>query len=180
MRLILLAGNSVNNRAWIEGVEAELRDLFDSTYIHIYNHWINGGAMIDLETELKGVFEEVRKANDVDGEDEYIIFGKSAGVILTLKGVYEGMLTPRRCMFLGTPVEWARDQGFEVNKWIEDFSVKSYFLQNRNDPAMNALNLKEYLATNGVKNYDLVVFDGEDHHYPNIKEIKELMTKLIS
>ena len=88
MRLILLAGNSIHNKQWIEEVEAELRDLFESTYIHIYEHWKNGGSLINIDLELKEIVKEIRRANDVDGEDDYIVFGKSAGAILTIKGVY--------------------------------------------------------------------------------------------
>ncbi len=61
MELILLAGNSLHNKAWIETVEREMRPLFSSTLIHEYEHWKTGRGMIDLDLELDLLAKELKK-----------------------------------------------------------------------------------------------------------------------
>src|SRR3989344_7218474 len=87
--MILFAGNSISNREWIEKVNTSIKEIFDKTVVHYYHHWQTGKEMINFAREL----EELRKYN----LKEYTILAKSAGIILTLKGIKENILNPKRC-----------------------------------------------------------------------------------
>lgn len=95
MHLILLPGNSSKNKTWIQEVESDLGELFNSTYIHYYMHWEigDGNSLMNFDMELE------RLAGVVKENPDYVIFAKSAGVILALRGICEGILSPKRCFF---------------------------------------------------------------------------------
>ena len=173
MKLILLSGNSVNTREWIEFVERELKDLFDLTYIQYYKHWETGNENIDFDYELN------KLSNSLKDKKDYVIFGKSAGVALALKGISEGKLSPKKCMLTGIPVFWCDSINAPIRKWIKNYKTPSYFIQKTKDPAINARDLKSLLEKNKVKNSKFIEIPGEDHHYEDLEELKRLMKELI-
>jgi len=163
MNLILLSGNSLRNREWIGRVEKTLEPLFEDTYVQQYEHWKTGDEIIDLDYELGGLEERARDFG------EYMIFAKSVGIALTLRGVYEGKTYPVKCVFTGTPVEWSREHNFDIDKWMENYSVPSIFIQNENDPAYSFENLKKFLKEKNVQNYKLLKTDGNTHDYEDLE-----------
>ena len=98
MNLILLAGNSVSNKKWIEEVAEAMKPNFKKIIVHYYKHWETGDELIDMNGELS------RLMNTVSGLDSWSIFAKSAGTLLTLKGVKEGKIQPVKCVFAGTAI----------------------------------------------------------------------------
>ncbi len=173
MDLILLSGNSVRTKEWIESVEEELRGLFDSTYIHYYNHWQTGEKNIDLDFELG------RLSKYLNNKKNYVIFAKSAGVVLAIRAISEGKISPKKCMFVGIPLSWCIEQGISFTSWIKNYKIPTYFVQKTEDPYLNSDKLNKILEENDVKNFKLIEIPGEDHHYENLKELKELMKELI-
>lgn len=173
MNLILLPGNSFKNKAWIEEVHASIKDLFNKTYIHSYDHWKTGDGLIDLNKEMSLLKKSLPP-------EPYVIFGKSAGVILTLKGFSEGILHPAKCMFLGTPIHWAEQHNFELKKLIYKFSIPSLFIQNKNDPLASSQEVKDFIKEREIKHSKLITLLGDMHEYPNIKEIHDLMKEFLS
>lgn len=169
MNLILLPGNVASNRHWIEEVEQSLRPNFSSANIQFYRHWQTGDDLIDLDHELKELFDKTSKLSD------YLIFAKSAGVVLSVKGICEGKIKPERCIFVGTPILWAIEKGFDFDRWITSFSVPTLFIQRENDPAMPADKLKDYLNGKGVTNYKFVKIPGASHDYPDIEQLNEFV-----
>ena len=117
MNLILLAGNSIDNREWIEEVESVLKPLFYSTQIQYYDHWQSGEELIDLDKEIKKLTETTKS------KKQYIIFAKSAGGLITLKAIYQRKISPSRCIFVGIPINWAKKYGFDIAKWFKDFNI---------------------------------------------------------
>lgn len=165
----MLPGNTVGNKSWIEEVEQSLKPNFSSTNIQFYRHWQTGGDLIGLDHELKELVDKTSKLSD------YLIFAKSAGVVLAIRGICEGKIRPRCCVFVGTPVLWANEKGFDFDKWITNFRVPALFIQQENDPAMPADGLKDYLNNKGVTNYKFIKIPGASHDYPNIEQLKEFV-----
>src|SRR3989344_705008 len=168
MKLFLLPGNSASNESWIERVKSELNDVFEDLQIQYYAHWKrNDVKVVDLDAELENLLAETSRV------PAYCIFAKSAGALLALRGIYEAKVKPAKCIFVGLPVLWARQNGFDIDRWIKNYSIQSLFIQQSGDPAFSFSQLKDYLANNNVRNYKLVQVMGKDHDYQNINELKK-------
>ena len=157
MNLILLGGNNWRNKGWIEEVEKALKPDFDQTWVQYYDHWQVGPALIDMEVEMEKL---VKKAA---GFGEYIIFGKSAG----------------KCVFVGTAVSWGEKQGFEAEKWLEGYAVRTLFIQRAEDQVMTAGELREALNRKGVTNYKFTELPGRSHHYEDIFGLRLMVREFV-
>ncbi len=173
MKLVLLAGNSIHNKAWIKQVEREMRPLFSSTLIHEYEHWKNGSGMIDLDLELKVLSHELRK------EKKYVLFARAIGAILCLKGIKERKIYPAKCMFCEIPAIESNDNNAILEKYLEAYALQTVFIQNKHDPSLSAHDLKELLKAQEVKKKKVITFEGEDNNYPDIIKLKKIMKKLL-
>lgn len=174
MDLIILGGNnrSPENRAWVSSLADILKPEFTSVYPHSYHHWQTKGKVIDLDFEI----EALKKI--VQGKQEYVVIGKSAGVTLALKGIYIGALSPAKCVLIGTPVRWSQRHKFDIDTWLRDFSVSSLFIQESYDPAMLAKNLKEYIKEMGVVNCKFLEVPGNDHDYEE-EQLKNIIATFV-
>ena len=166
MDLVLLSGTSLKNKEWIEKVEYAVRENFDETRIQYYKHWETGGDDIDFEYEFS------KLADTVDGFDKYCIFAKSAGTILTLRGVHEKIINPKRCVFCGTALPFGKRIGQDVDDWLADYTVPTFFIQKSQDPAMGFNDLERYIERSGAKNFEFKEVDGDNHHYGDLKLLK--------
>ena len=175
MDLIILGGNnrSPENRAWVSDLADVLRPEFTSIHPHSYHHWQTKKQVIDLDYEI----ETLKKI--VKGKLEYIVIGKSAGVTLALKSMHAGVLSPAKCIFIGTPVRWSQRHKFDIATWLRDFSVSSLFIQESYDPAMLSNNLKKYIKEVGVVNYKFCEIPGNDHDYKDQKQLKDIITNFV-
>lgn len=171
MNLILVPGNHKFNKQWIESVKDCFNDIFDVIKIQYYKHWETGQNMIDLEHELQVLVNTTKQL------DNYIIFAKSAGIIFALKGIYEKNIRPDKCIFLGTPIQWAKHYNFNIDLWLENYSVPSLFIQKTNDPAMLFKNLERYLEQRKVKNHEIIEIPGNTHDYEDLEKIKILVKR---
>lgn len=169
MDLVLLAGNSAENKEWIEEVRDALKPLFDTCVIQYYKHWKAGEPLIDLDYELDVL------VNLVKGFDEHSIFAKSAGVVLTVKGVHERKIKPSKCIFVGTPIPWARALGENVDAWFKNFFIPALFIQQTHDPAFHYKDLEEYVEEMKMSNAKLVELSGDNHHYEDVPKIKKFV-----
>lgn len=176
MDLIILGGNnrSPENRAWVSDLANILKPYFTSIYPHSYHHWQTKDKVIDLNYEIKAI------NNIIKEKQEYIILGKSAGVILTLKGIYSGVLSPNKCIFIGIPVRWSQKHNFNVGTWLRDFSVPTLFIQESYDPVMLTKDLRKYLKEISVTNYELSEIPGNDHDYENQLQLKDIIVPFVS
>lgn len=173
MNLILLGGNSPINKQWLHDLATALKTHFPSPYIHHYRHWETGEALIDLDYELEVLTKNLPA-------EPYIILAKSAGVLLTLKGVAEKLLNPQKCIFLGTPILWAKDNHFVVESWLGNHSLPTLFIQQAHDPAMSFNDLKQYLEQENTKNYQLFELSGDDHIYDNFDQLRDPIITFIN
>jgi len=169
MKLVLLPGNDARNQTWIREVRDSISDKFDGSYLQGYGHWGSGKTVIDLNTELQKLYASEAILSP------YTIFAKSAGVLLSLKGMYDKMLMPQRCIFVGTPVHFAKQNRFPLESWITAYQVPTLFIQKSRDPAATFGFLKGYLEKRGVKNHTMVEMPGDDHDYKEIDELNRII-----
>jgi hypothetical protein len=174
MDLVLLSGNSISHKKWIEEVADTLKPLFDKIYLQYYKHWETGDEVILMDHEI-GVLK-----NALKDLDSYLVFGKSAGTLLTMRAVYEGFLQPVKCVLVGVPVPWGEMHNFAVDAWSEEFSVPTLFIQKTQDPAMPFDDLSLYLQKQQVRNYRMVELEGDSHYYGELELLKDFIAEFIS
>lgn len=169
MKLLLLSGNSISNKKWIEEVGQILNPLFDEIKIHYYKHWETGEEIIDLDSELSTLTAEINEWKD------YMIFAKSAGCLLTLKGIYEKKIHPLKCVFVGAAIDWGKERQFLVGDWLKNYNTTTFFIQKTNDPVISFKNLKKILEDLDVKNYSLKEIPGNDHNYLDLEFLRQVI-----
>jgi predicted alpha/beta hydrolase family esterase len=167
MKIILLGGNSKGNIEWLKQLESELGKYYNDIFSHYYNHWKTNESPIDLDQELENLQKELKNI------ENYVIIAKSAGTLLTLKGIYEHKLNPTLCVFIGTPILWAQENNFDVNSWLKDYSLLTLFIHQANDPAISSNEFEALLKELNCKNYNLYVIPGDDHEYSDFQIIVE-------
>jgi predicted alpha/beta hydrolase family esterase len=175
MKLILLAGNSIENKAWIRNIEGGMSHLFDSTHVLEYGHWNDGSKMIDFDKESKRLSEVIN-----DDEDKFVIFAKSAGCLVALKAIYENKIDPSRCMFVGFPLGMAEESGLKIKDWLESYNEPIVFIQKENDPKGSVEKLEDYLNKTQTNDYEVIQMDGDDHRYEEIEDLVALMEVFVA
>ena len=173
MDLILFSGNSLAHKQWILDVEESLAPMFDKTYAQMYKHWEDRSPVIYLDEELEKVLDIIKEYED------YAIFGKSAGALLALKGIREGIFKPQKCIFVGLPVDWGRVYGFKVDDWSYNYSVPTLFIQKSFDPVMFYEDLVKYIKEQNITNSEVLEISGNDHYYGDLNLLKEETEKFI-
>lgn len=167
MKIVLLGGNSIKNKEWLIDMETAIQHFSNDTIRHNYSHWENSNFSINLDTELDCLRVMLQDFN------EYTILAKSAGALLALKGIYEGKIYPSACVFLGTAVLWGKENGYEIEKWLKDYSTPTLFVQNSDDPAISPQDLLTLLQKSSVINHKLIVSSGRGHEYLEYQQIAE-------
>lgn len=173
MNLILLGGNSIENKHWLHDFSAVLHSRFASIYTHDYRHWERGEQFINLDYELDALSKVIPL------EQPYTIVAKSAGVLLTVKGITAKVLQPKTCVFMGTPIKWGKAQRFDVDAWFQNYVLPTLFIQQSHDPAMSFSELKQYLLQKEAKNYLLSDIPGDDHVYGDLDSLGNTITNFI-
>ncbi len=171
MDALILGGNSPHNREWVGQVKATLAPLFQTVATHDYAHWASAGSSIDFDHELRAVQREIR------GLGDYVIFAKSAGVLLSLKGMSENIIRPEKVVFLGTPLNFVRQHALEhdFESWLKKVTEPMLLIQNAHDPVASAGELDRYIKT--VVSPSLITFSelpGETHDYADFPKLYEL------
>lgn len=178
MNLLILSGNAKINKEWSEEVGMKLKDMFDEIEMPSYLHWEDEDGDIDLDAELD-------RLDDAIGHwDEYVVFAKSAGSLLTLKAISEGIIAPNKCVFIGFPFKWAKKKGYEINKWIEDCNVPVLFIQKEKDWVGGFDEMLAFLSEFAKNDFEFYKYkvNGEpddDHHYADTEYLKVLFKKFI-
>jgi len=171
MHLLILPGNSPNNKSWADAINKNLRDLFSSTRVATYKHWDTGKPTITIPDEL----------DRLSGIDDagLVIFAKSAGVALALKAINTGLLSPEKCIFVGTPLNWARKENIAIDKLLEGYETPTLYIQATQDPAAPFAELAMLLKSIGVANATLKEFAANDHEYADIPAIRSLVEDFV-
>ena len=167
MKLIILPGNSKSNREWNQKASEVLKSYFPERYIQDYSHWDSDTDILDFEVEAK-------KLSDNIGTEECMIFAKSAGSLLAAYCISKNLIKPKKSVFLGLPVLWAKEHGFEIDKWFQGYEVPTVILQNANDPIASFDVMKSFIDTLDIKqSIDLIKLDGDDHKYDDFQLIEK-------
>ncbi len=165
MDLIILPGNSVSNRAWAEAVANQVKGMFETIRVVYYKHWEMGEKTIDFDIEDKELIKVTQ------GLSEYVIFAKSAGTILSLRGINEGILKPVKNVFCGFPLKFGRSLNQNVDEWLPKLRIPTVVIQNTEDPVMTYKEMSEYMESVNQK-IRAVETGGNTHDYENYEVIK--------
>jgi hypothetical protein len=171
-KIALLAGNSSKNKSWIESVEEAIRDDFQEIYIQYYRHWQKEEGLIDLEKEAEVLVE------NVGGWEDFVIFAKSAGVVLALQNNIAEKIEPSSCFFVGFPYYFAQRLGIKSRDLLAKLDTETLIIQKSRDPAINADELGEIIEQ--VKNPHVTFEEipGDKHHYGDLEMIRENILQL--
>ena len=165
MNILYLAGNSLNNKTWIEKIKSEF-NFFSTGEILNYTHWTNGGKFIDFETE------ENKLSKLVQNQKDYFIFAKSVGSILTLKSIFDKKINPKKIILCGHPYLLAKELNFSIDDYLKSLTIPTVFIQNEIDPLYSFAKLEQTLKENQPSDYKLVKNPNNDTHdyqnYPNL------------
>lgn len=172
MNLLLLGGNSIKNRGWIQQIGEDLRPYFEEVLVHQYKHWSSGTEFIDFEAEQIAL-------DSVDKTKEWCVFAKSAGTLLTMMAVKNKKFAPLKSVFVGTAINWGRERGVDVEKLIEAYSIPTFFIQKTSDPACSFLDLKALLENQEFKSVELYEVEGNDHSYDDLKLLENITRRFL-
>lgn len=174
--LIILPGNSDNNVRLVTSLANLFRGEFDEIVGVHYQHW-NTGRNIDLEAECDLLAEKLKGRND------YLVIGKSAGTLVSLKSINDKKISPSKCVYFGVPLKWQPAQHLPLEEYFQDYSTPTLFVQNRNDRLLLFKELSELLAEKKCQNFELkeTFWEGHNGHQYEIhtlrKEVLEFLKK---
>lgn len=169
MNIVLLGGNNVANKEWIESIEKLVKPDFDLTLVQYYKHWETGKKMMDFEYEYKALLDITKELSD------YVIFAKSLGAILAIKAMVNGAINPKKCIFVGVAIGMGLQMGLISESDLSKIKIPVLFIQKTNDPAIFAKDLKSMLEEQKVKNYTLKEIPGDNHDYEDIEMLNNLI-----
>lgn len=173
MKLILLPGNVPTNKQWAHNAAQAFSDTATDILEQNYTHWETGAKIIDFDAEL------VKLSEALQGENEYIIFGKSAGAVLAIYGVSAGALKPERCVFAGLPIKWAEKNKFPLREWLTKFNIPTVLVEQSEDPVGPYAEVQAYLAELEINSIQTIEIPGNDHDYNDLDAIKALVQEFL-
>lgn len=175
MDLLLLSGNSKRGKEWLEQVDRYLEPQFDKTYRHDYAHWEKDEPEIDLDLELERLTELAKTISQ-----QYIVFAKSAGTILTSKAVAMGVLRPKACLFVGLPMAMVHNQNLPAGDWLETADFPISVLQHTSDPLGSFRDVKQYVESLNHDNITVHEIVGDTHDYLEFQTFSDFINNLIN
>ncbi|HAP37427.1 hypothetical protein A2574_01805 [Candidatus Shapirobacteria bacterium RIFOXYD1_FULL_38_32] len=165
MHIIYLAGNSLNNKIWIEEVKAEF-DKFSDGQILYYDHWQTGDKWINLQKESEKLTELLKDKRD------YFVFAKSIGSVLALKSIYEKIISPKKIIICGHPYNLAKEMNFPINDYLKSLTIPAMFIQNEFDFLFSFADLVKVLKENNPADYHLIKNTGNNtHDYDDFEQL---------
>ena len=173
MNLILLGGNGIDNKTWIEKVEASLKPLFESTKTIYYDHWQSGEWMINLDKE-KEKLSEIAK-----DDGAYVIFAKSVGSLVAVKAIAEKLISPQKCIFVGVPLKWARKNNFDIDSWYQNFPTPTMVIQHSNDPFATSKESLDFFSEKSAQHIKFEELPGDTHDYNEFETIQKLVSGFV-
>lgn len=170
MKLILLSGQSISNKEWIESVSNKLQSKYPNTHIQQYSHWNTKEKYADIEKETKELINNIKNT-----KEEYCIFAKSIGTIIALNTLKEIKHKPKFCIFLGIPLNLSKELGYDIKKLSFNTSFPIKIFQKENDSFGKYEDLK-YLERENVKifKYENTKEENNNHNYSNLEYILEI------
>ena len=112
--------------------------------------------------------------------NDLVTFAKSAGGWVTGKASYTGLISPKKCIFVGTALYGAQHLGYPLVDWYKAITCPKLFIQKSSDPACSAKDLKKFLETSEIQKYELVEIPGDTHHYEDLEKQKSLVQSFMN
>jgi predicted alpha/beta-hydrolase family hydrolase len=167
--IIILGGNSPKNAAWTvrlaEGFGQQV-----NVYTHQYRHWRQKDADINFKAELSRLAAYLRKH-----EGDYSIIAKSAGALLALQGIANGILTPLSIVCIGLPLEYAAHRKIPLQQLVAGNTRPTLYIQANHDPAGDGAAVSDLTSDYGT----FTSVEGDNHDYINTKKIVSLSIDFI-
>ena len=175
--LLILPGNSVENRTWGEVMFAHYGPQFGSARMASYEHWEDGGPIIDFDVELVKL-RELQTA-PLFNADDLVVMAKSAGSLLAFVAAAEGVVTPTKAIFFGIPFDMAA-QGIFHADWsaVENFKVPTLIFHNEADPTTQH-NFTEATVRQYLPQAEFVTTSGTDHWYGDTDTYNPYINKFL-
>ena len=128
-----------------------------------YEFWDQADSGLDDIRELE-------RASEFDPE---LIVAKSLGTILASRGIHQGELSPKHCVFIGIPVGSLNEAARTVFDGWGDTGIDSLFIQQSHDRTGGFRQLCDLLPS--APNCTTVEVAGEDHMYTDVMEIGKIV-----
>ncbi|MFZ1483809.1 MAG: hypothetical protein WAS36_02260 [Candidatus Saccharimonadales bacterium] len=167
MNALLLPGNSSRHGEWVEILKSAVAANFQYTKTQHYLHWQTGGDKADIDYEISVAQTEVEQL------EPYIIIAKSIGTAISVKGVADGKLKPKKLILLGVPINGGVSKNV-FSDWLQQINVTVAFVQNTNDPYGSFSSVKEAFEGKG-HNITFIELPGETHDYLDFEAIVKLI-----
>jgi hypothetical protein len=172
-KIVLLPGNSVKNEEWIDKVNTAVEVDFAKTYVQHYKHWETGAGMIDFE-------EEAGRLQEAVGDwENFVVFGKSAGVILAMESAEKGLFNPKGFVFAGFPYKFAQRLKKDPAALLKQCNLPTHIIQQSKDPAMYYQELKEKIDEIGNEKVSIERIPGQSHHYGDIAMLRKKINAFV-
>lgn len=173
MKLFLLPGSDIANKDWIERVQPILAQHVDETQIQYYQHWKEESSRINVNREV-GTFLDRLNAH----QGSYGVFAKSAGILVALEALAEAEEAPDFAIFAGFPLGLADQLELDLNELLDSIDFPVLFIQNANDPAGSAENLRR--ITTRLEDTDFLLLPGNTHDYPVVGNTANAIEEFIA
>ena len=174
MNLLLLPGNSPRHKQWLEQVDQQLRPLFERTLRHDYRHWQTGQPEIDLAYEASQLVDA-----SIDLEP-FVVFAKSAGTVLCLQAIEQGILNPDACVFTGIPLPIVNTYDLPLTEWLTGANIPITIIQNSHDPYGSYQELRAIVASTKNQHITIQEATGDTHDYLDFDMLYGATQKILS
>lgn len=173
MNLVMLSGNSLRNRDWIQVAERKLTVPFQKTYVQQYAHWINGDEWIDLP------HEQLVLGAAVESLSPYGIFAKSIGTVLSVQSIAAGLVQPKFLLLMGIPLDYIQEHYQDFATDLTAYGGPVIILQNNHDPVGDGTAVREYLG-DLPDTMSFVTTIGETHDYEDYDFLQAKLELLVT
>lgn len=171
MNYVLLSGNSIHNKLWVQELKQSIAAGSDNVYIHNYKHWDINEDFIDFDYELNSLI------NNIKDFPPFIVLAKSVGVVLALNLLKLNVNKPVACLFMGLPITLTNELGVTLNESFNDIDIPVIIAQNDKDPFGSFSDVSRLIKHTNNINIETYKFRGNTHSYINFDEINKLVLK---
>lgn len=174
MRIILLSGQNISNKEWIENVEKKFQEKFFNTQISYYTHWEKEEKEADIELETKKFLDIVNSS-----DEEYILFAKSIGSIIFLNSLKDLEKKPKGVLIVGMAYNLGKKLNYDFTDLEKYTSYPVNVYQKEFDPAGFYDKVRNVSGGNvTVNKYECVGEENDNHRYENYDYLLELLCGL--
>lgn len=164
MKIHVLPGIKQKTEAWAYKLLKELVTGDSTATVQRYLHWDSGeDSCLKSGDELERL-----KGCDMD-----LLIGKSLGVMLGLQACNKGIVSPKKAIFIGTPVTAFPEESLDLRQLTSDLAIPVLYIQQKDDIVGSATGLREHLTAD----VELIEIPGNNHQYKDIKLLARNINK---